>query len=124
MKGYTIIELNNKNLNRNYGLQILRMILSFWIVICHSCKTGNHFWRKIKNLKYHVPTFFIISFYYFYKNLYERNITKIRLRLERLLIPYFIWPIIVLFIMHLWLFIELKMALKQFFFLIYFLLIC
>ena len=98
MKVYSQINAKQNNLIRKQGIQILRMILSFWIVLCHSYHTKNLFWRKIKNLNYHVPTFFVISFYYFYHNLYNRNIYKIKNRLERLLIPYFIWPIIVLFI--------------------------
>lgn len=98
MKEYSQINANQNNLIRNQGIQILRMVLSFWIVLCHSYHTKNLFWRGIKNLNYHVPTFFVISFYYFYHNLYNRNIYKIKNRLERLLIPYFIWPIIVFLI--------------------------
>ena len=40
----------------------------------------------------------IISFYFCFKNLSQRNINKIKLRFERLLIPYIIWPILILFI--------------------------
>lgn len=78
---------------RILGLEILRMILSLWIVIIHCCTFKNGFIRKIFYKKLHVPTFLIISFYFLYYHLINRNISKIKQRFERLLIPYFIYPI-------------------------------
>ena len=43
----------------------------------------------------HVPTFDILSFYFSFNSFKSKNIKKIRLRFERLLIPYFAWPIII-----------------------------
>jgi len=51
--------------------------------------------RIIIKKHFHVPIFFIISFYYLSKNYNQRNVNKISQRFERLLIPYLIWPIIV-----------------------------
>lgn len=95
-----IIELNNKNKKKKIylGIEILRMILSFLIVIVH-------FYNKnyakttilkfpFKNLCFYIPTFFVISFYFSNNSFISRNIPKINLRFKRILIPYCIWPIL------------------------------
>lgn len=78
---------------KNYGIQILRMIMSFWVVMNHIYKTKN---KTLRNIiiehRFHVPTFIIISFYFLNNNLIQRNINKIYERLERLLIPYILYP--------------------------------
>ena len=80
--------------NINYGIQILRVILSMMVVF-------DHFYdRKAKKrfiyiLWSHIPTFFLLSFYYTYNTFTSfNNIQKIKLRLERLLIPYLGWNLI------------------------------
>lgn len=91
----TNLSKNNNN-TQNLGLELLRMLLSFWVVLFHCFKLKNRYLRKIIKKKIlHVPTFIFISFYFLLKNLFERNIIKIKLRFERLLIPYFVYPIIV-----------------------------
>ena len=74
------------------GIQLLRVILSFMVIIDNLCK------RDIKKynfiLYYHIPTFFIISFYFTYKTFISYDIKKTKLRLERLFIPYIIWSFI------------------------------
>ncbi len=47
---------------------------------------------------YHVPTFILISFYFYYRTLHGRIIAKIIARFQRLFIPYIIWPIIIFLI--------------------------
>ena len=42
--------------------------------------------------KFHVPCFFFISFYYVFPIIREKNSFKMKLRLERLFVPYIIWP--------------------------------
>ena len=80
---------------RNYGLELLRTILCFWVVLFHSLRTTkSNFIINIKRKMFHVPSFFFISFYFLFPVINGRNIEKMKLRLERLLIPYFIWPII------------------------------
>ena len=75
------------------------MLLSLWIVIIHCCRIRTKFLKILLLHKlFHVPTFLIISFYFFYDKLYLRNINKIKIRFERLLIPYIIYPIIVIII--------------------------
>ena len=58
---------------------------------------------KRKHFKYlakafHVPTFIFLSFYFYYRILYNKAITKIIERFKRLLIPYIIYPIIILIV--------------------------
>ena len=102
--------INNSLKKEKYlEIQILRMILCFWIVISHCSLIYNPFFKKIIFSQFHVPTFFIISFYFLYKNLSKRNIKKIKERFERLLIPYIIWPILI-FIINNILFITLSLG--------------
>jgi fucose 4-O-acetylase-like acetyltransferase len=83
------------------GIQILRMLLSLWIVLIHCCNIRNKILNKLLRDKgFHVPIFLIISFYFFYDKLYLRSINKIKLRFERLLIPYMIYPIIIIILNH------------------------
>ena len=78
------------------GIQILRMLLSLWIVLIHCCNLKNKILKiLLRDKHFHVPIFLIISFYFFYEKLYFRNIHKIKIRFERLLIPYLIYPIII-----------------------------
>ena len=91
-------KINKIRNNRNLGLEILRMLLCFWITVIHSCKINTSFFYKLYHSKFHVPAFMNISFYFFYYNLYTRNLNKIKLRFERLLIPYIIIPIFIMII--------------------------
>lgn len=88
-----------KKNNFNYGLSILKSILSFLVVIVHNFKwrtTKNKFILFItKNRHFHVPSFFIISFYFSEKLLTSLNVKLIIKRLVRLFIPYITWPIII-----------------------------
>jgi hypothetical protein len=42
----------------------------------------------------HVPTFYLLSFYFCFKLFKSKDLRKIKMRFQRLLMPYFIWPII------------------------------
>ena len=87
------------------GIQILRMLLSLWIVLIHCCKIRNKILKKLLQDKgFHVPIFLIISFYFFYDKLYLRSINKIKIRFERLLIPYMIYPIIIVILNYIFFF--------------------
>lgn len=85
----------------NYGLEILRMKMSFWIILNHLYKPKN---KRIDNIiirhRFHVPTFFIISFYFLNYRLSIRKINKFQERLERLLIPYILYPILTYFLFN------------------------
>jgi len=60
---------------RNYGIEILRMIMTFFVIIEHFYKPKNISIQKITiRLRFHVPIFLI---------------------LKRLLIPYLFYPIII-----------------------------
>ena len=83
------------------GIQILRMLLSLWIVFIHCCNIRNNILRiLVLDKELHVPIFLIISFYFFYDKLYFRSINKFKLRIERLLIPYLVYPIINIILNH------------------------
>ena len=88
-----------RNQNYNLGIELLRMLLCFWVLINHCCIIRNKTIKKLFFIRpFHVPTFVIISFYFFYKTVSNRDVNKIKQRFERLLIPYFIWPIIIFII--------------------------
>ena len=44
-----------------------------------------------------MATFMIMSFYFYYNTLKTKNIARIKHRFQRILIPYIIWPIFLLF---------------------------
>lgn len=83
---------------KNYGVEILRMILCFWVVLFHWFSefgySGNKIITNFSKKMYHVPSFFFISFYFLFPIIKTKNTIKMKLRLERLLIPYLGWPII------------------------------
>ena len=92
-----MIQTKKKKIERNIGLEILRMLLCFWVVLFHSINHSNDFiLNYIVKKKFHVPCFFFISFYYFFPIIKDRNSTKMKLRLERLSLPYFIWPVFII----------------------------
>ena len=67
-----------KILNRNLGLELLRVILCFLVILFHYLRIENEYLKNIIKIKiFHVPTFIFISFYFLYENLCERNINKI-----------------------------------------------
>ena len=78
----------------NIGMSILRSLLCYWVLIIHLSMI------KRKHLKYvcrhfHVPTFFLLSFYFFYPILRNKNEIKLKLRFQRLLYPYVSWSLII-----------------------------
>ena len=85
---------NNKRNKANIGIEILRVILCFWVLTFHLYKNKNRKHYKILNTYYHVPTFMIISFYLTNKLFSIPNIVKIKQRITRLLFPYLMLPII------------------------------
>lgn len=93
-------KIENKKIN--LGIEILRMILCFWVLSFHCLEENkiNYFIFFITKTKfYHVPCFSLISFFFSYNIFSERNINKFKNRLERLLIPYIIWPLLI-FVIH------------------------
>lgn len=86
----------SKNNHKNLGIEILRMILCYWIITFHYAGMKNKLKYKILKTLFHVPTFMLISFYFFYNTFISNDIIKYKKRLIRLLVPYIIWPIIFL----------------------------
>lgn len=81
------------------GIEILRIYLSFLVVNTHCFKFNNNIKYNIILIflrnRLHSPSFFIISFFFFYKTLISRNLDKYKRRLQKLLIPYIVWPLII-----------------------------
>ena len=90
--------------NFNYGLSILKFILAFFVIIAHNYDRKSSKNKIIINItkerSLHVPSFFIMSFYFSSKHFVSLNTKAIFIRLIRLLIPYIGWPFIVLKINH------------------------
>ena len=88
-----------KSKNINLGIQILRTILCFWVICFHfldNKKISYITFYITKKKQYHVPCFIFISFYFSYNIFSQRFINKFKNRIERLLISYIIWPIIIM----------------------------
>jgi hypothetical protein len=86
-----------KDKKLNVGIQILRMLFSFHILIFH-CINRKLYSSKIilfivERVDIDLGIFFIMSFYYSYHSFTSMNIVKIKQRFYRLLIPYIIWPL-------------------------------
>ena len=89
---------SSKKIERNIGFEILRMILCFWVLLFHSISNSKNFVLNfILKKKFHVPCFFFISFYYFFPIIKNRNTNKMRIRMERLFVPFLIWPLFIWF---------------------------
>ena len=89
--------------NYNYGLGILKVLFALSVIRSHffnEKSTKNKillfFIYRFKTI--HVPSFFIMSFYFLHKELILINFKLFIKRLERLLIPYLGWPIIMYFL--------------------------
>ncbi len=82
-----------KQIKKNYGISILRVLLSFMVILDHFY---NH--KILKNylhlLYYHIPTFFVLSFYYTSNYFIKFDISKIKTRFERIVIPLYCWSFI------------------------------
>ena len=78
----------------NLGLEILRPFLSLWVLIGHCSKIKRKHSKYIYKV-FHVPTFTLIAFYFFYRILSTRMISKIAFRFKRIIIPYILWPLII-----------------------------
>ena len=79
-----------ENKSYNIGICLLRLLMSFIVIVCHYY-TGNFIIISLmKNLA--VPVFMLISFMY-YRNILNGK-SEIICRFKRLLYPYIIWPVI------------------------------
>lgn len=86
----------------NSGIEILKTILTFLILVYHcldpNLSDNRIFQFMIKIVPFYFSTFFLIFFYFSYNIISSRNISLIKQRLIRRLIPYIIWPTIFLFL--------------------------
>ena len=85
---------NNCQLKRkkeyNIGIGILRVCLSFMVIMDH-LYNQQEYQKYVYFFYYHIPTFFLLSFFYTFNTLYSLNINRIKKRFERIMIPYFSW---------------------------------
>ena len=92
---------NNEKMDKNefnISFSILRMILSFIVVNNHlldKSKVKYIYLSKLLKSRISVPIFFIMSFFLCHKFFLTNDKIKIMRRLERLIIPYIAWPIII-----------------------------
>ena len=90
------MKISEKKPKRLIGIEILRTYLCFRIVLLHYYSSNNNYINKLrKNNLFQVPCFFFISFYFFYPIIATKNVLKMKIRLERLFVPYIIYPNIV-----------------------------
>lgn len=90
-----MIKANSKQNNSiNIGIELLRALLCLY-VICFHCSFIQRKHLKYFELCLHVPTFFLISFYFYYTILKNKRAIKITSRFQRLLFPYVSWSIII-----------------------------
>ena len=87
----------NNKIKINNGIQILRIILSYLILQlhCYNIRLSKNI-ILIKTFQaggFYAPTFFIISNYFSYNIFIMKKITKIYLRIQRIMIPYILWPL-------------------------------
>lgn len=88
---------NKKTINN--GIELLRFILCLWVVIFH-CSIIQKKHKKYIMRGFHVPIFFVLSFYFFYPNISKRKIGKIKSRFRRLLYPYVFWSMFSFFLQN------------------------
>lgn len=93
--------INNDKKYFDIGLSLLRVFICYFVIIAHCYNRSNSsiIFKKINSLfKTHVLIFFIMGFYFSYKTIISSNPKQKIDRLKRLIIPYFLWPIILWFI--------------------------
>lgn len=88
-----------KKFQKHYlGIDLLRMILQFFIVVHHTSdySTENNIFMEFNKLylSFYTSSFFLMSFYFSFRLFNSFNITKIKERLFRISFPYIVWPII------------------------------
>ena len=102
-----LIKSNDKYIikSRNLGIEILRVLLCLWVLLFHYLDKNriNYFLFYITKTKFsHVPCFSFLSFYFSSNIFFNVDIIRIRNRLERLLIPYIGWPLIIFIIKNIY----------------------
>ena len=95
---YSKIKIKRKKYN--YGLGVLKVILSFTVILTHCLKIETAKNKYIlfiseRSQTIHVPAFFTLSFYFMHDHFISLKIKTFLRRLERLIIPYLGWPIII-----------------------------
>lgn len=92
-----VMKQENRVKNNNIGISLLKIIMSFCVVLIHYWSDTNHSrilipFEKIKG--YAVPVFMFLSFYLTQKSFLNRDPDYIKKRLFRLLWPQLGWTVI------------------------------
>lgn len=88
----------DSNKNYNYGLAVLRIMMTFVVVLCHFWNSDDSFtgialfFHKLKPLA--VPTFLLMAFFFFEKSLHACSLSSLKKRISRLLVPHICWAFI------------------------------
>ena len=91
---------NSKKIHKkfNYGLAILKVILAFLVLVWHNFDYNSSKNKTIifitKNRKHHVPSFFIMSFYFMAPHLFSLNFKILINRLFRLYIYHILFGLL------------------------------
>lgn len=83
--------------NHNYGIDILRVILTFTVILYHFWDAPNStiIDKGINMLRgIAAPSFFLLSVYLTSKHIISSNNAKLRNRITRLRIPFYFWGIV------------------------------
>ena len=94
-----IIELNFSKPSKgvpNFGVELLKTILFFFILVYHCYDKEKCESRILKiileAIPIYYPTLFLIYFYFSYNHLSNKNLPQIQNRFLKLIVPYIIWP--------------------------------
>lgn len=82
----------------NYGIAFTKVFLSFCVVCSHFWNPGDLAYYPVAMLNRMrgaaVPIFVLMAFFLTEKIFVDKNAPKIKIRVERLLVPYLSWPVL------------------------------
>lgn len=81
---------------QNYGISLLRVFLTFLVVLSHFWEWDNRIVTKpiYTLIQCAVPSFMLLSFYLMSKMFVSIDEKKIKLRMKRILLPFLFWSVI------------------------------
>ena len=72
-----INDKNNKNIQRNLGIEILRFFLCFRVVLLHYYSSNNEYILSLKKNRFQVACFFFYFLLFFISNAFSKKYQKI-----------------------------------------------
>lgn len=101
----------------NLGIELLRMIFSFLIIVfhIHSRRRSNFIlFIALYFIDLYTSSFFLISFYFSFKNFTSKDIIVKKKRLQRIIIPHIIWPIFIYLENNIYVYSTVNIKIKQY----------